>query len=258
MTSTSRSVTTRRPVTWFTKAEAVGPDGPEPLLALGAATFNNNDNMGAEKYWKQALALDPNNVEAHYDLGFLYLNSVPPDMAGVQREWGEVVRLAPGTDVANSVQTHLAALASDCPPPALRCPARCAGSRPAPARRRRTDGWLPPPPAPARADGGPRHAGGEPASVNAGGRRGGILIAFAGGVLSFASPCCLPLVPAYLGYMVGATRRRGRPWPGLPARPRLRDRVLRGVHRVLGIDRRRSATSSPTTRSTCDSSAGPC
>jgi cytochrome c-type biogenesis protein len=33
----------------------------------------------------------------------------------------------------------------------------------------------------------------------------GIGIAFIGGVVSFASPCCLPLVPAYLSYMVGAT-----------------------------------------------------
>ncbi|HYO44323.1 MAG TPA: cytochrome c biogenesis protein CcdA [Candidatus Limnocylindrales bacterium] len=33
----------------------------------------------------------------------------------------------------------------------------------------------------------------------------GIGIAFAGGLVSFASPCCLPLVPAYVGYMVGAT-----------------------------------------------------
>jgi cytochrome c-type biogenesis protein len=33
----------------------------------------------------------------------------------------------------------------------------------------------------------------------------GLAIAFAGGVVSFASPCCLPLVPAYIGYMVGAT-----------------------------------------------------
>jgi cytochrome c-type biogenesis protein len=31
----------------------------------------------------------------------------------------------------------------------------------------------------------------------------GIGIAFFGGVVSFASPCCLPLVPAYVGYMVG-------------------------------------------------------
>jgi cytochrome c-type biogenesis protein len=33
----------------------------------------------------------------------------------------------------------------------------------------------------------------------------GIGIAFVGGVVSFASPCCLPLVPAYVGYMVGTT-----------------------------------------------------
>jgi len=40
----------------------------------------------------------------------------------------------------------------------------------------------------------------------------GIGIAFLGGVVSFASPCCLPLVPAYLAYMVGATNegRSGR------------------------------------------------
>jgi cytochrome c-type biogenesis protein len=32
----------------------------------------------------------------------------------------------------------------------------------------------------------------------------GILIAFLGGMASFASPCCLPLVPAYVSYMVGS------------------------------------------------------
>lgn len=32
----------------------------------------------------------------------------------------------------------------------------------------------------------------------------GIIIAFLGGMVSFASPCCLPLVPAYVGYMVGS------------------------------------------------------
>ncbi|MEK6719439.1 MAG: cytochrome c biogenesis protein CcdA [Chloroflexota bacterium] len=32
----------------------------------------------------------------------------------------------------------------------------------------------------------------------------GILIAFLAGIVSFASPCCLPLVPAYIGYMAGS------------------------------------------------------
>lgn len=33
----------------------------------------------------------------------------------------------------------------------------------------------------------------------------GILIAFAGGLLSFLSPCVLPLVPSYLGFVTGLT-----------------------------------------------------
>ena len=37
----------------------------------------------------------------------------------------------------------------------------------------------------------------------------GILIAFLGGMVSFASPCCLPLVPAYVGYMVGSQPEDG-------------------------------------------------
>ena len=32
-----------------------------------------------------------------------------------------------------------------------------------------------------------------------------LLLAFGAGVLSFASPCCVPLVPAYLGYMTGVS-----------------------------------------------------
>lgn len=29
------------------------------------------------------------------------------------------------------------------------------------------------------------------------------LVSLAAGVVSFASPCCLPLVPGYLGYLAG-------------------------------------------------------
>ena len=37
----------------------------------------------------------------------------------------------------------------------------------------------------------------------------GIVLAFVAGIVSFASPCCLPLVPGYIGYMVG-TAPEGR------------------------------------------------
>ena len=54
----------------------------------------------------------------------------------------------------------------------------------------------------------------------------GIGIAFAGGVVSFASPCCLPLVPAYLAYMMGATGE------GSTGR---RPALLHGLSFVLGF-----------------------
>jgi len=46
-----------------------------------------------------------------------------------------------------------------------------------------------------------------------------LLLAFAAGIVSFVSPCCLPLVPGYLAAVSGAT-------PGDPGRFRLDLRVL--------------------------------
>jgi len=42
-----------------------------------------------------------------------------------------------------------------------------------------------------------------------------IAVAFLAGIVSFASPCCLPLVPAYVSYMVGTTS------PGSPTARRV-------------------------------------
>jgi len=36
-----------------------------------------------------------------------------------------------------------------------------------------------------------------------------LVVAFLAGMVSFASPCCLPLVPAYVGYMVGTEAQAG-------------------------------------------------
>ncbi len=33
----------------------------------------------------------------------------------------------------------------------------------------------------------------------------GMVLAFVGGILSFGSPCCLPLIPGYLGHLAGTT-----------------------------------------------------
>jgi cytochrome c-type biogenesis protein len=38
-----------------------------------------------------------------------------------------------------------------------------------------------------------------------------LAVAFAAGLVSFASPCCLPLVPVYVGFIVGSDADAGRP-----------------------------------------------
>ena len=98
--------------TWLGKLVDLEPNNVRGRLALGAALFNLGQSAEAEAQWLAVLDLEADNVEAHYDLGFLYLNEIPPDYDGVQREWGEVVRLAPGTELADVVQQHLDALAA--------------------------------------------------------------------------------------------------------------------------------------------------
>src|SRR5216684_1029787 len=54
----------------------------------------------------------------------------------------------------------------------------------------------------------------------------GPVLAFSAGVLSFASPCVLPLVPIYITHLSGASVERGRIVAGRRAlRPRRRTRA---------------------------------
>lgn len=95
---------------WMERILAVDPKNLPARLALGAVLFNLGKSADAEKQWRQVLVLDPKNVEAHYDLGFLYLNQSPPDIVKVKVEWGEVVRIAPDSDVAKTISVHLKSL----------------------------------------------------------------------------------------------------------------------------------------------------
>ncbi len=54
------------------------------------------------------------------------------------------------------------------------------------------------------------------------------LVAFGAGILSFASPCCLPLVPVYVGHMTGVTMAAG-------SRGRRLQSALHAVAFVLGF-----------------------
>jgi Tfp pilus assembly protein PilF len=97
------------------KVVVIDPTNDSAWVALGAAQFNDVDQAGAKKSWDKAVAINPKNAEAHYDLGFLYLSSEKPDMAKAKAEWTTVIAIDPKSDLAKTVQTHLASLSSPSP-----------------------------------------------------------------------------------------------------------------------------------------------
>lgn len=106
---------------WMDRAVATEPGNVKARLALGAALFNLGDSADAEQQWLRVVEIDPRNVEAYYDLGFLYLSEEPPEMTQAKQMWRKVVEIAPDSDVAKTVATHLkglkeSGLEADAPP----------------------------------------------------------------------------------------------------------------------------------------------
>jgi plastocyanin len=99
-------------ISFLDKLLAIDPEHVKGLLARGAARYSIQDYTGAEADFLLVVKLAPDNQEAHYDLGFLYLNRPEPDWAGVQREWQKTVELDSTTNLGQIAQQHLDALAS--------------------------------------------------------------------------------------------------------------------------------------------------
>lgn len=99
------------------KVVALTPKDTNGWLLLGAAQFNSGNTTAAEKSWLQAVKIDPKSIEAHYDLGFLYMSGPNPDLAKTKAEWQKVVALDPTSELAKTVQTHLTSLDSKTPSP---------------------------------------------------------------------------------------------------------------------------------------------
>jgi tetratricopeptide (TPR) repeat protein len=116
--------------TWLEKLVTLEPDNIDGRLLLGVARYRLGEEDAAKALWLAVLEAEPDNVEAHYDLGYLYLNQVPPDYDGLRREWGEVVRLDPDSDLAAFAKQHLDALPAESAGPSADA---SAGTSPAPS-----------------------------------------------------------------------------------------------------------------------------
>jgi len=98
--------------TFFDNIVELEPENTNALLGRGATAYNVGDQTLAEKDWRAVIAIDPKNVDAHYYLGFMYLDSESPDMAKVKAEWNKVIEIAPDSDIAKTIQQHLDSLAA--------------------------------------------------------------------------------------------------------------------------------------------------
>jgi Tfp pilus assembly protein PilF len=102
-------------IDWLTKLAAIDPANTAAQTDIGTANFNLGLPDAAKTSWLAVLQIDPNYVQAHYNLGFLYANVEPVDLAAASQEWQKVVELAPGSDLAKTVQVHLDSLAAATP-----------------------------------------------------------------------------------------------------------------------------------------------
>lgn len=112
---------------WLLKVLEIEPNNIEALLGAGATAYNLDDFPAAEDAWRKVLAIDPKNIDAHYDLGLMYFSMDPPKLDEMRAAWNKVLELAPDSQLASIVKTHMPA-ASGAPSGA---PASPAASTPA-------------------------------------------------------------------------------------------------------------------------------
>ena len=100
--------------------EATLAESPEDVAAnleLGVLTFNDGDVELAEQLWTTVTEVDPTNPQAWFNLGFVHLSEDPPDVEAARAVWQRVLDVAPESDLAATVRSHLDALAASAASP---------------------------------------------------------------------------------------------------------------------------------------------
>lgn len=100
-------------IPWFTKLVELDPANKHALTDLGTAHFNLGQPAEAKIWWQKVVAVDANDVQAHYNLGFMYANAEPRDVAAAVQEWETVLRLEPESQLAQTARVHIDSLKAE-------------------------------------------------------------------------------------------------------------------------------------------------
>jgi tetratricopeptide (TPR) repeat protein len=95
---------------WFPKLVAIDPGNVHAWTDIGTSNYNLGKTPEAQAAWQKGLELAPEDPQLHYNMGFLYANAETPDFEAARREWQTVLDLAPGTQLAETVQVHMEGL----------------------------------------------------------------------------------------------------------------------------------------------------
>ncbi len=91
----------------LTKLVDLDPNNKNALTDIGTANFNLGRPDKAKEWWQRVLTIDANDVQAHYNMGFVYANAEPRDLAGAVNEWETVVRLDPQSQLGQTAKVHV-------------------------------------------------------------------------------------------------------------------------------------------------------
>ena len=106
-------------VTWLQQILDIDPDNLDAILAIGSAEYQSSQYDAAERHWRRVTELDPGVAEPWYNLGFLYMARTPPDSGRATECWNKVIEIAPDSDLAAGVRTHLSRIATASPTAAV-------------------------------------------------------------------------------------------------------------------------------------------
>lgn len=86
------------------------PDSVDGHLELGLLQFNLGAIEDAKQTWLTVTELDPEEVQAWYNLGFAYMAQDEPDMKAAKEAWQKVIDMEPDSPLAETVLNHMSAL----------------------------------------------------------------------------------------------------------------------------------------------------
>ena len=99
-------------ITWLQQILDTDPDNLDALLAIGSAEYQSSQYDAAEKHWRRVTELDSSVAEPWYNLGCLYMAKTPPETGRATECWNKVLEIAPDSDLAAGVRTHLNRISS--------------------------------------------------------------------------------------------------------------------------------------------------